>query len=83
MNREIVVGYDGSTHADEALAWAARAARREHAPLRIVHVARTFLDGYVITDRPSDLTTRLGGRVLADGVEPRCMLHVGSAHAPS
>ena len=24
MNREIVVGYDGSTHADEALAWAAQ-----------------------------------------------------------
>ena len=46
-----------------------RAARREHAPLRIVHVARTFLDGYVIADRPSDLTAQLGGQVLADGVE--------------
>ena len=69
MNREIVVGYDGSTHADEALAWAARAARREHAPLRIVHVARTFIDGYVIADRPSDLTVQLGGQVLAEGVE--------------
>ena len=69
MNREIVVGYDGSTHADEALAWAARAARRRHAPLRIVHVARTFLDGYVIADRPSDLTAQVGGQVLADGIE--------------
>ena len=44
MNRQIMVGYDGSTHADEALAWAASAARRQHAPLRIVHVARTFLE---------------------------------------
>ena len=69
MNREIVVGYDGSTHADEALVWAARAARRRHAPLRIVHVARTFLDGYVIADRPSDLTAQVGGQVLADGIE--------------
>ncbi|KQS97325.1 universal stress protein [Cellulomonas sp. Leaf395] len=69
MNREIVVGYDGSNHADEALVWAARAARRRHAPLRIVHVARTFLDGYVIADRPSDLTAQVGGQVLADGIE--------------
>ena len=69
MNREIVVGYDGSTHADEALAWAARAARREHAPLRIVHVARTFLDGYVVADRPADLTEQVGGQILGDAVE--------------
>ncbi|WP_456789315.1 universal stress protein [Cellulomonas sp. P5_C5] len=69
MNREIVVGYDGSTHADGALAWAARVARREHVPLRIVHVARTFLDGYIVADRPSDLTSQIGGQVLAGGVE--------------
>ncbi|KQR16084.1 universal stress protein [Cellulomonas sp. Leaf334] len=69
MNREIVVGYDGSTHADEALAWAARAARREHVPLRIVHVARTFLDGYVVADRPLDLTAKVGRQVLEGGVE--------------
>ena len=69
MNREIVVGYDGSPHAHEALLWAARAARRQHAPLRVVHVARTFLDGYVIADRPADLTTQVGGQVLADGLE--------------
>jgi nucleotide-binding universal stress UspA family protein len=68
MNRQIMVGYDGSTHADEALAWAASAARRQHAPLRIVHVARTFLDGYVVADRPSDLTTQVGNQVLADCV---------------
>lgn len=69
MNREIVVGYDGSNHADEALAWAARAARREHTSLRIVHVARTFLDGYVVADRPLDLTVKVGTQVLANGVE--------------
>ncbi len=67
MNREIVVGYDGSTGADEALAWAARAARREHVPLRIVHVARSFLDGYVVADRPLDLTAQVGNQVLAGG----------------
>ena len=69
MNREIVVGYDGSNHADEALAWAARAARREHTSLRVVHVARTFLDGYAFADRQLDLTAKIGTQVLASGVE--------------
>jgi nucleotide-binding universal stress UspA family protein len=76
MTRPIIVGYDGSTHADGALTWAAREAARVHAPLRVVHVEHTLVDGYVIADRPLDLAARVGDRVLeravqrAHGVEP-------------
>lgn len=38
MGGQIVVGYDGSPEAQEALEWAADEARRERRPLRIVHV---------------------------------------------
>lgn len=35
----VVVGYDGSSHADAALDWATREARRRGAGLRVVHAA--------------------------------------------
>ena len=38
MSGHIVMGYDGSAEAQEALGWAAEEARRERRPLRIVHV---------------------------------------------
>ncbi|MBO9555045.1 universal stress protein [Cellulomonas sp.] len=69
MTRPIVVGYDGSTHADEALAWAAKEAARVRAPLQIVHVEHALVDGYVIADRPLDQVAQVGERVLARGVE--------------
>ncbi|KRD45291.1 hypothetical protein ASE38_15090 [Cellulomonas sp. Root930] len=69
MSRAIVVGYDGSAHAADALTWAAREAARARLPLRIVYVARTVVDGYVVSDRPLDLSTQVGGQVLADAVE--------------
>ncbi|MEZ0448352.1 universal stress protein [Cellulomonas sp. ICMP 17802] len=69
MSRTIVVGYDGSAHAADALTWAAREAAREHLPLRIVHVTRTVVDGFVVGDRPLDLSAQAGGQVLADATE--------------
>ena len=69
MNRAVVVGYDGSIPAGEALTWAARYAARAHAPLRIMHVARTIMEGYGVGDRPLDLTNQVGRRVLTEGLE--------------
>lgn len=69
MNRTIVVGYDGSQHADEALRWAAAEAARLRAPLRILHVAHTIVDTYVVAGSHLDLTTQLGNQVLAGAVE--------------
>jgi nucleotide-binding universal stress UspA family protein len=69
MNQPVVVGYDGSTHSGEALTWATREARRLSAPLRIVHVAHTITDGFVVADRPLDLTAQVGAQVLAEAVE--------------
>lgn len=51
MNGQIVVGYDGSAEAQEALGWAADEARRERRPLHVVHVglgqggARSLTEG--------------------------------------
>ena len=69
MNRTIVVGYDGSSHADQALTWAAREAGRLSRALHVVHVARSFVDDYVVADRHLDVTAQLGAEVLAAGVE--------------
>jgi nucleotide-binding universal stress UspA family protein len=69
MNRTIVVGYDGSAHAADALTWAAAEAARAHLPLQVVHVQRTIVDRFVVSDRPQDLEPRAGDEVLADAVE--------------
>lgn len=69
MNRTIVVGYDGSDRADQALRWAAEEAGRLRAPLHILHVARSVVDAYVVADPHLDLTSQLGNQVLAGGVE--------------
>ncbi|GEL97284.1 universal stress protein [Cellulomonas terrae] len=53
MSGHIVIGYDGSPEAQEALEWAADEARRERRPLRIVHVG----------------LGQGGGRSLTEGVE--------------
>jgi len=69
MVRTIAVGYDGSASAKDALDWAAREAGRVRSPLQVVHVARTLVDGYVVPDRPLDLTAQLGAQVLAEAVD--------------
>ena len=69
MKQTIVVGYDGSDHADQALTWAAQEAARLRSPLRIVHVARHVPDAYVLADQHLDVTAQLGNQVLAVGAE--------------
>ncbi|WP_129337009.1 universal stress protein [Cellulomonas endophytica] len=68
MNRPVVVGYDGSAHARQALTWAAEEARRLGRGLRLVHVAGTaVLQDMMVSDLTSTLATQLGTRVLTEG----------------
>ncbi|NUU17573.1 universal stress protein [Cellulomonas humilata] len=69
MDRTIVVGYDGSAHAADALTWAAAEAGRAHLPLQVVHVQRTIVDRFVVSDRPQDMEPQVSNEVLADAVE--------------
>jgi nucleotide-binding universal stress UspA family protein len=62
----IVVGYDGSDHADAALRWALDEARLRVAPLRVVHAWELpLVEGFPCDPAPFDEAAR---RLVADGV---------------
>ena len=85
----VVVGVDGSEHADRAVVWGARQAALEHRPLTLVHgfdpVARTTLGALELegTDRPELLhVLRRAARtmleeavLLAEKTEPDLEVH--------
>ncbi|WP_315093851.1 universal stress protein [uncultured Cellulomonas sp.] len=75
MSSPVVVGYDGSPEAQEALRWAAQEAGRTHRPLRLVHVGL----GQGGAQSLSDGVER--ARTVAPGVEVTSALDLGASIA--
>lgn len=80
----IVIAYDGSHHADQALTWAAQQADREDRTLTIMHVTRPAtieFGSLALAHRlPADLreAIRESGRALVSGARARALeLHPG------
>lgn len=66
----IVVGVDGSPHADRALQWAARQAVAEHRPLTLVHaihaVNPSFVDAAIVDAGTAKSVLDVAGRKVLD-----------------
>ncbi|MBO3085675.1 universal stress protein [Cellulomonas fengjieae] len=81
MNGAIVVGYDGSPQAQQALAWAAQEARRERRALRLVHVGEgdgQSLDAAVERVRSEAPGVEVTADVEADRSVPRALIRLSS-----
>ncbi|MEU5884963.1 universal stress protein [Spirillospora sp. NPDC047279] len=68
MTDPIIVGTDGSPHADRAVEWAADEAARRGLPLRIVHAAEPAPYTYPLLVAPesADALTNAGNEILAE-----------------
>jgi nucleotide-binding universal stress UspA family protein len=70
-NHPIVVGTDGSPHADRAVEWAAAEAASRECPLHILHAAPPWDPGLTLTPSPiaDETLVELGERVLDRAAE--------------